>query len=267
MEINNYYVAKSLDEALMVFKQRSDNYLIGGGAWMKNSLKQINELIELSHLVSSEIINNADFIEIGAMCTLHQLSQYPLLNTMYDGIIAQACQLVMGITIQNIATIGGTIMGSYAFSDLLTPLLAIDCILNFHHLGKISLSDYLLLTHHEKDILLSILIEKKNSKGYFHKVSRTALDFSILNLAIIRENHQFKIVVGARPGIATFANEANRFLSSNLIIDKDILMKASQLAANELSFSSNFRAQAEYRKSLAQTYILRGLLEVTKDVS
>ena len=267
MEIKNYYVAKSLDEALDVLKQHPENHLIGGGAWIKNSLKQINQLIELSNLVSSEITDNGERLDIGAMCTLHQISQCPLLNTLYDGIIAKTCQSVMGITVQNIATIGGTIIGKYAFSDLLTPLLAIDCTLIFHLQGKMKLSEYLSLSHVEKDILLSIQIDKKNSKGYFHKISRTALDFSILNLAVVRENDAFRITVGSRPGIAVYASEANRFLSSNKIIDKEIMMKAAEIAANELSFTSNFRAQADYRKSLAQTYILRGLLEVTKDVS
>lgn len=263
MEIKNYYVPKDLDDALQKFMLSSDNHLLGGGAWIKNTLKHIDTAIELSHLVSNEITETNEFIEIGAMCTLHQISCHPALISYYDGILAQASKQIVGITVRNIATIGGTIVGKYAFSDLLTPLLAMNCQLLFHRKGIISLGDYLQSSERDKDILLKVMIQKTSSRGYFHKVSKTALDFSIVNLAIVKNNKTYSICVGARPQIASKAEKACELLNSSAKINNDIIEKSAKIAIEELTFSSNFRGSLEYRKMVTETYIIRGLKEVT----
>lgn len=262
MEIKNYYVAKDLDDALQKFMLSSDNHLLGGGAWMKNSLRHIDTAIELSHLVSNDITETKEFIEIGAMCTLHDLSIHPAIIKYYDGILAQASKQIMGITVRNIATIGGTIAGKYAFSDLLTPLLAMNCQLMFYRQGIITIEEYLQSAIREKDILLKVLIKKSTAKGYFHKVAKTALDFSIVNVAVVKDNQNFSVCVGARPQIAAKAFKACELLNSSGVINQEIIEKAAKMAADELTFSSNFRGQAEYRKMVTETYIKRGLQEV-----
>jgi len=267
MEIKQYLVPKTLDEAIQVLNQSPDNHVFAGGAWIKNTIKKVDTAIELSNLVSSKIVQNHNTIEIGAMCTLHDLEKNPILNQVYGGIIAKASQSIMGITVKNIATIGGTIAGKYSFSDLLTALLAIDVTLVFHHKGRMKLSEFLNTTSPTKDILLKIEIEQTNGVGYFHKVSRTSLDFAIINVAIVKENCQYSIVVGARPGTAVYANQAMDYLNKLSIITNEEIEKASQIALSELSFSSNFRGSAEYRKSLAQVYVKRGLKEVASHVS
>jgi len=267
MEIKRYLVPKTLDEAIQVLNQSPDNHVFAGGAWIKNTLKKVDTAIELSNIVSSRITENHNMIEIGAMCTLHDLEIHPLLNHLYGGIISKASQSIMGITVKNIATIGGTIAGKYSFSDLLTALLAIDVTLVFHQKGKIKLSEFLNSTYPTKDILLTIELDKSEGIGYFHKVARTSLDFAIINVAIVKNQGQYKIVVGARPGTAVYAHQTMEYLNKLSKITSDDLEKASQIVLSELSFSSNFRGNAEYRKTLAQVYVKRGLKAVTTHVN
>jgi CO/xanthine dehydrogenase FAD-binding subunit len=265
MEIKTYYIPQNLDDALEKFNQGSGNCLLGGGAWIKNTLHKIDTAIELSNLVSNEIKDAKNHIEIGAMTSLSDLVTNPLVNQIYDGILSKAAASIMGVALRNVATIGGSIVGKYAFSDLLTPLLAMDCLLVFHHQGEMKLSEYLDQTTRVKDILLKVIIDKVPAKGYFHKVARTSLDFSILNVAIIRHQFNFRICVGARPGIATCALKASDYLNHSKAIDSEIIRSAAKIACEELAFSSNFRAKADYRKLVCDTYISRGLMEVMED--
>ena len=267
MEIRNYLVPKSLDEAVIVLNQSPDNHVFAGGAWIKNTLKKIDTAIELSTLIDSKIKEYPNYIEIGAMCTLHDLEESALLKQYFGGIIAKASQSIMGITVKNLATIGGTIAGKYSFSDLLTALLAIDVTLVFHSKGKLKLSTFLTTNYPVKDILLSIIIEKNQTLGYYHKVSRTSLDFAIINVAVTNNNNRYSIVVGARPGTAAFALNAMNYINQLKNITEQDIEKTCELAADELSFSSNFRGTKEYRKSLAFVYIKRGLKAVINHVS
>ena len=51
--------------------------------------------------------------------------------------------------------------------------------------------------------------------------------------------NNFKIIcVGARPQRATIAKEASEFISNNILNEENIL-KASEIACEELVFSSN----------------------------
>lgn len=267
MVIRNYLVPKSLDEAVNVLNQSPDNHVFAGGAWIKNTLKRIDTAIELSHLVNSTIIDYPNLIEIGAMTTLHDLESNQLLNQYFGGIIAKASQSIMGITVKNIATIGGTIAGKYSFSDLLTVLLALDVTLIFHNKGSVKLSTFLTTNYPEKDILLSISIDKNTSFGYFHKVSRTSLDFAIINVAVTYQNSRYCIVVGARPGTAAYAINAMNYINQLNQITEEELEQTCRLASDELSFSSNFRGTKEYRKTLAYVYVKRGLKAVISHVS
>ena len=267
MEIRNYLVPKSLDEAVTVLNQSPDNHVFAGGAWIKNTLKRIDTAIELSHLISSNILEYPDHIEIGAMTTLHDLESSLLLNHYFDGIIAKASQSIMGITVKNIATIGGTIAGKYSFSDLLTVLLALDVTLSFHKKGFVKLSSFLTTNYPQKDILISISIDKNIAFGYFHKVSRTSLDFAIINVAVTYQNNRYFIVVGARPGTAAFALKAMNYINELKQITEEDIEETCRIASDELSFSSNFRGTKEYRKTLAYVYVKRGLKVVIGHVS
>ena len=60
-------------------------------------------------------------------------------------------------------------------------------------------------------------------------------DYPILNLAISKDDNNFKICVGARPQRATIAKEASEFISNNILNEENIL-KASEIACEELDF-------------------------------
>jgi CO/xanthine dehydrogenase FAD-binding subunit len=169
----------------------------------------------------------------------------------------------MGITIRNLATIGGSVMGKFAFSDLLGALLVLDCKLEFYMLGEVSIYDFMEMKKIPNDILLNIKIGKTQCKGYFKKVSKTHLDFSILNVAITKGD-VYKIAIGSRPLAPDLAINTANFLNSQVQVDEEIIKQALVIALEEVKLSSNLRAQEDYRRVLMSTYLKRGIREVSK---
>ena len=263
MEVKEYIVPKTLKEAYDELIEDKGNKIIGGGAWLKISVKNVNKLISLDNFNLDYIREANSFVEIGAMSTLRTVETNSAVKSLASGILSQAINSIMGITIRNLATIGGSVMGKFAFSDILGVLLVLDCKLEFYMLGEISIYDYMEMKKIPNDILLNIKISKTQSKGYFKKVSKTHLDFSMLNLAIVKSD-VYKIAVGSRPLAPDLAVNTANFLNSQVHIDEEVIKQALEIALEEVKLSSNLRAQEDYRRVLMSTYLKRGIREVSK---
>jgi len=265
MRIENVFRAASVEEAYKEYQRDKTSVLFGGGAWIKLTLKEVANAILIDGLGLDEVLETPDAFEIGPMCTLAKIVSHPGLGILHDGILPQACHQVMGIAVENIATIGGSVMGGFAFSDVITPLLAMDAKLLFHKHEPMAIADFLAKRAGFRDILVGINVPKTEGRGYFHKIAKTRLDFAILNIAIVNVNGLYAIAVGARPGIAKLAVAAMDRLNEIHPVGQYDIENAAAAAIEELEFGGNNRASAEYRRSLAKTYILRGLKEVTFD--
>ncbi len=124
-----------------------------------------------------------------------------------------------------------------------------------------SLTEFLKTKRMEKDILVKIILPKTKSKGYFHKVQKTRLDFAVVNVAISK-NEKFDIAVGARPSIAARPVKAIDFVNNQELITEEVIKETARIAIEELKFSKNSKSSSEYRMLVAETYIKRGLKEV-----
>lgn len=265
MKVEHFLQATSLEEAYTLLQSKKDNYVIAGGAWMKLSLKKADTLIALDHLPLGGVIDHPTFLEIGSMATLRYLELNPLVKDLGCGVLQKAIQSIMGVTIRNIATIGGSVVSKFGFSDLIPVLLLFDTTLVFYKHGEISLNAYLESHVVSRDILVSLRVKKTPGSYFFKKVKTTALDFAILNIAIAKTKNGFQIVVGSRPGGALFAEKTMAFVNSEKNMTVDVIENAARMASEEISVSSNVRSSEEYRKQLIYVYVKRGLKEVTKD--
>ena len=263
MEVKELIRAKDALEAYTFLNQFKGSKVMAGGAWMKLSVKSVDKLILLDDLNLDYIKEENEFLEIGAMTSLRTIEIHPAIKSLNSGILAKAIKSIMGVQVRNIATIGGSVMGRFAFSDILGALLVLDCRLYFHDLQEITVFDFLQMPKVPSDILLSIKIKKTAGKGYFHKVSKTHLDFSLLNIAITK-NKLFKIAIGSRPQTATLAINTANFLNSQREFNEETIKKAVEIACDEIKVSTNLRASKEYREVLLKTYLTRGLEEVIK---
>ena len=260
MLLNEYVRPRDLHEAYELLLTNENNVIIGGGAWLKLTHKEVHKVIDLRSIGLHEIIDKGDHIEIGAMTSLRQIETSEIVQRHYDGIMSKAVKNIMGMNIRNLATLGGSIMGRYSFSDVFTPLLGMDVSLVFFNSGTMKLEEFLKNKRMEKDILVKILLHKKKARGYFYTMKKTRLDFAVINVAVTKAEN-IRITVGARPSMAVRALKAEEYINNIEINDKTIL-KAAQIAKEEIKTGNNARASKEYRSELVEVYVKRGLKEV-----
>lgn len=261
MGIRNYHLASSLDDALNVLSADPKNVCFGGGTWLRQGKHIVETMVDLSGLGLDRIELEDEAIVIGSMATLRTVEKDASVKALADGMLSVATSKIMGVNFRNIATIGGSVMGRYAFSDVLTPLLALDATLLFHNRERISLKDFLNEKKHPSDLLTGLSIPRTAGKGFFRKVSQTAVDFSILNVAIHRAD-TVRIVIGARPGVSALAEKAMTHLNEVETVTEHLIDETAEIAAGELAFSDNHQASKAYRQALASEYVRRGLKEV-----
>ncbi|MFA5006767.1 MAG: FAD binding domain-containing protein [Candidatus Izemoplasmatales bacterium] len=265
MRIENVVRPASAEEAYKVLLADKNAVPIGGGAWIKLTLKEIQTAVLLDGLGLDRIVADQRTVEIGSLATLSAVAEDPVLSGMYGGLLSTTCRRVMGINVQDVATLGGTVMGGYAFSDLLTALLAMDATLRFQKHEPMKLAEYVARKTNFRDLLTAVSIPRRNGRGAFVKIARTRLDFAILNLAVTNVNGLYLIAVGARPGVARLATAAAERLNEIHPVSVFDLEKAVGDALGELDFGSNGRASEEYRRMLAKHHLFRALKEVTFD--
>ncbi|WP_097026334.1 FAD binding domain-containing protein [Clostridium peptidivorans] len=260
MRIKEYLKPVSLQGAYNLVKNEQA-IVIGGGAFIRLGDREIEKALDLSNLNLSFIEDKGDEIEIGAMTTLREIECSKILKTEFDGMLSKAVSEIAGVQIRNMATIGGSVFGRYGFSDVITPLMALDTYVEFYNLGRVPLEDFLESKSKLQDILVKIIIKKDGRRGKFLSVRNTTTDFSILNVAISKKANEFKIAVGARPLGAKLSKEAMEFISKVELTEENA-KKAGELAAENLSFGEDLRASEIYRRELCKVLVKRGIMGV-----
>ena len=162
-------------------------------------------------------------------------------------------------------TVGATVYSSYGFSDLLTALMVLDTEIELHRGGRMRLEEFLEKPH-EKDILTKLSIKKDKRKAAYQNLRNSVSDYPLLNVAVSSLNHQWFIAVGARPFKAKVAQKASQELTSQELAKRTLSLEdfeyVANLAADELTFGTNTRATAEYRKAICKVLVKRGITEV-----
>ncbi len=261
MQITEYYKASTAEDAYERLVLDSRNVILGGALWLKQTSKPIQTAIDLSALKLNLIEEEPDYYVIGSMVTLSQLYEASSLHQMTDNLLKKSLENIMGVAFRNMATIGGSVIGRFAFSDLIPPLLVLQAELVFHNQGKMPLTAFLDQKKPPKDILLQLRIPKIKGCAYFKKVSNTVLDFSILNVAIFKQDTVL-ISVGSRPGIGVLATAMMDYLNSAETVDETVINEAVDIGLKSIPLSDNQRGKKAYREQLLKTYLKRGLIEV-----
>jgi xanthine dehydrogenase YagS FAD-binding subunit len=108
----------SVADAQKLLEQHGpDAWVLAGGLdsfdWLKDRIKKPKVVVDLSGIgelrgIRSSGSNGSDGIEIGAMTTLTEVVNHPLIKQKYD-LLAQAAELVASPQIRNQGTIGGNV--------------------------------------------------------------------------------------------------------------------------------------------------------------
>ncbi len=262
LQIKQYVKAASLDEAYELNKKKT-SVIIGGMHWLKMSSRNVGTAIDLSGLGLDKIIETEDAFEIGCMVTLRQLETHAGLNQYTAGAVRDAVKDIVGVQFRNTATVGGSIFGRYGFSDVLTVFLAMSTTVVCHKAGEIALADYA-KKKQDRDILVKLVVKKVPIQMAYLAQRHARTDFPILTCAVSYMDGCWHAAVGARPSRAVLVTDETKMLSS-AEVTADEAKTFGTYVAEQLTFGSNLRGSADYRKQITPILIKRAILAAGKE--
>lgn len=272
LSFKQYVRAQSLEEAYTLC-QKKNNVVLGGMLWLKMQNRTVGCAIDLCDLGLDTIEETESEYRIGAMVSLRALEQHAGLNALTCGALREAVKHIVGVQFRNVATIGGSLFGRFGFSDVLTLFLALDAKVELYHAGVLSISEFAELPWTTRDILVRVIVPKKERKCSYLSMRNTQKDFPVLTCAVSYVDGKYLCCVGARPMKAKLYGDENEILSekserakkSGQSISVDALTEetAEKFAADiakRAVFGSNMRGSGEYRKKLCEVLVRRALL-------
>jgi len=250
----------TIEEAYQALTEHKDSAVLGGCAFLLLGSRKIGTAVDLSRLNLDYIKEQDEHIEIGAMATFRDVETSPVLQAYFSGVLPGAAGCVMGVQFRNIVTVGATVYSKYGFSDLITPLMALDAEVELFKGGRMPLAGFMEQPA-ARDILTRVFIKKSPMKAAYQNLRNSATDYPILNVAVSLLHNRWRVVVGARPQRAQIAPLASEALSRGTP-NLESVDRAAGLAAEELPFGNNNRGSAEYRKAMCKVLIKRAVTEV-----
>ena len=258
LSIQNYVRVQSLDEAYEL-NQNKRNRILGGMMWLKLSSITVPTAIDLSGLGLNKIEETEDAFSIGAMTTLRQIELHAGLSAYTNGAAARAVQNIVGVQFRNMATVGGSIFGRFGFSSVLTFFLSMDTYVELHKGGIVPLETFVSMER-DRDILVRLIVKKTPGTFACQAMRNSRTDFPVLTCAAARLNGEYRLVIGARPMIATVLRDEQGLLAGGITAES---AKAfADYAAEHISTDSNIRGSAAYRTHLIRVLTQRALMEL-----
>jgi CO/xanthine dehydrogenase FAD-binding subunit len=264
--IREYAMPETLEEAYTILKSRKGNQILGGCAWLRLGKKRINIAVDLSKCGLDYIREDENQIEIGAMTSYRSVETSDILKKYFNGTVADCVSSIIGTQFRNTVTVGGSVYGRFGFSDFLTPLITLDTYVVLYKKGSVPLATFMTMPY-EKEIIEKIVIVKDGRKASYQMFRNSRADFPILNLAVSKDTEgRFIVTVGARGPKAVRADQTAAYLTSALSEEngdiEKVIKQAGELLTEEVSFTDNMRASAEYRKILSKVLLKKAVMEV-----
>jgi CO/xanthine dehydrogenase FAD-binding subunit len=130
LNLLEYHWAEDIDEALLLLARTDVKTvaLAGGTHLLGLDDDSIQAVVDLRDLELGHIREDATSVYIGAMVTLQNMVDAPVLKELATGVLARAAQASsFSRVIRNSATLGGTLaIGAASQADVLTALAALD---------------------------------------------------------------------------------------------------------------------------------------------
>lgn len=258
MNIQKYVRAQSLEEAYQLNQNRRSR-ILGGMLWLKLGKTNVTTAIDLCDLHLDTIEETDDAFSIGAMVTLRQIEQHPGLSAYTQGTSATAVKDIIGVQFRNMATVGGSIWGRFGFSDVLTFFLSMDSYVELYKGGIVPLWQFASMKR-DKDILVRLIIKKRDSRFAYQSMRIQRTDFPVLTCAVSQTDGVCQAVIGARPARAMVLPDDDRLLAGG--IDEKSADEFAAFAAKRVPTGSNIRGSAAYRTHLVHVLTKRSILEL-----
>lgn len=278
---HNFYRPASIEEALCALVDPSASVsVIAGGTDLildlrQKSHSQIYSLIDVTdipELRSLELRNESLFI--GAAVTISKIAESTLVSAHAHSLV-EACRLIGGPQVRNVATLGGNIAHAQPAADGTIALMSLDCVVEVVNRGGrrlIPLEELFLgpgkSALNPGDLLVGFHLPlAKNGQGNaFQRIMRTqGIALPVLNMSVWVERTQ-ELILRTRIACGPSGPVPRRLKSTEESLigkpyRKDVVERSKSVLLREVKFrTSPHRATETYRKIQAGL-----LLEETLD--
>jgi CO/xanthine dehydrogenase FAD-binding subunit len=303
LNLLEYHWAEHIDDALMLLSRTDLKTvpLAGGTYLLGQTDDSIQAVVDLRDLELAYVSEDAQSIHIGAMTTLQDMVDSPVLKSLATGLLSRsALASSFSRLVRNSATLGGTLgAGVASQADLLTALAVLDAevVLRSGSKSQVNLSGGTLerpglalsgVTYKGKqerrvsynsdfgrrpnELILEVIIPRPGPAcgASFLRVGRTPTDVALLNAVALVEvanglYQRVRLALGGvnMPAVRLLAVEKQ--IEGQPIVNADGLVQftAPILQAGMADFSppSDFRASSGYRRNTGLNLAFRALEE------
>lgn len=281
-----YLRPSSISEAVQALTSSSGPAcLIAGGTDLILDIQQgrhsgVHTLVDITSIPElNQLEIRGDDLYIGAAVVLSQIAISPLVIEHAQA-LAEACSLIGGPQVRNVATLGGNVAHALPAADGTIAMMSLDTrvlVASQENIRGVPLQEMFLgagktalNTGQELIVGFCIPLRKQNQASAFKRIMRSqGIALPILNLSAWLHREEDRIVTlriatgpaGATPRRITSVED---LLRGRKINDGLIFEAASGLLDQVLFRTSPQRATSEYRHHLVKVLLVDTLLEAWK---
>jgi carbon-monoxide dehydrogenase medium subunit len=278
-----YVQPKSVEEALRSLREaRGEARLVAGGTDLLLDLQQgrhppVRRLVDVTSVAEMQAIRlDGDTAYLGAAVPIRRIVEDPLLSQRAS-CLTQACLLIGGPQVRNVATLGGNVAHALPAGDGTIGLLALDAEAEiatargrtWYPLESIFTGPGLTTFDRSADVLVQFRfrLSQPGEASVFERVMRPqGVAIAILNMACWIQVDADGRVTGARLAVGPAGPKPFRArrVEQSLLgqrLSEETLSTAAPLLLDEATLrTSAHRASLEYRRQLAAVLLRRTLL-------
>ena len=283
METFEYIKPRSLDGAIDALNKYENAFLLAGGTdllvGMKYDSIKPKCIIDIKEISRMNTFEFSDGWRFGALTTVRDIEVSDRLRQTMP-FLSQAAKALGSIQIRNRATIGGNLCNASPCANFGEMFLAMDAMLRIISKDgerQMALQDFFTgpnQTVLKKDeVLTEIMVPEDagRAEGIFLKHSAgKSNDLGLVNIAVILHREPGKdlckkiaIAMGAVAPTPMRAKQAEAILTNNKLTP-DLISRAAEKASDEAAPISDFRASADYRRSLVRAMVSKGIKGLLK---
>ncbi|MDP1648512.1 MAG: xanthine dehydrogenase family protein subunit M [Rubrivivax sp.] len=283
----HYLAPASLAQALAALAASGGATVLAGGTDLMpqlhaGRLRPAATLLNIRRVPGLDTVHAAGgTLCLGALSTVATLLTHPLVRA-HAPLLRQAADHFASDQIRNAATVGGNICNASPAGDLLTPLLALDAVVELASLaadGSVTLRAMPLdgfftapgRTRREAHELLTAVrlpLAPPGQRARFYKTgTRPALDIATISIAFAARRDEAGRLCDVRLAFGALGPTPLRALRTEALLeggrlDASLAAQAAACAASEVTPIDDVRASAWYRLELVRNMTRRMLDDV-----
>lgn len=285
-DIENYYNAKTVSEAVDLLLEHPDARIISGGSdvlikiregrMAGTSLVSIRDIEELKGIERKE---NGD-IYIGAGTVFSHITADPVIQK-YIPVLGEAVDLVGGPQIRNIGTIGGNICNGAVSADSVPTVFSYNSLLyiaNAEGGRVVPVREFYLgpgrVDLHPGEVLTHVVIPREEYEGYhghYIKYSmRNAMDIATLSCSVVSKvDPETKILEDVRITFGVAAPVPYRCVETEALLkgktlNEDLYRELGESIRGEIHPRDSWRASKAFRLQIGGEIARRALIRTVE---